>query len=68
MNKNRIILRLISSPFIFGMLLVFHLFHFIKHFIGIIRYGGELITYQKDDPKKVDDIYRFIKDKYDNGK
>lgn len=65
MNKKRFVLRLVVSPLVLGLLLVTYIYQCVKHWIGFIRYGGEWITYQKDDPKRMNDIYYLIKDHYD---
>lgn len=68
MNKNRLLIRIIGSPFIFGMLFVAWQFHFIKHFIKVMRYGGEWSTYEKDTPATMTSILNELKksnEKYD---
>lgn len=61
MNKKNLIKRIIASPFIFWILLVEYLFWFAKHFIMFIKYGGEWITYCKDEHKQINDIYELLK-------
>jgi len=66
MNKKRIVLRFLVSPFILGILIVTYGKALFRHFIKFIRYGGEWITYEKEDPKRMQDIYNLLKDKLDN--
>jgi len=61
MNKERLLLRIIASPFIFGFLFVAWQYHFVKHFIKVMRYGGEWATYEKDDPATMTSILRELK-------
>ena len=44
--------------------------HAIPHIIGFlismknwVLYGGEFITYQKNDPAQINDIYNILKEK-----
>lgn len=62
MNKKRILLRLLVSPFILGILTVTYGKALFRHFIKFIRYGGEWITYEKEAPKRMDDIYKILKE------
>ena len=61
MNKIRVISRILVSPFILGVFIVSYIFLAIRHFINFVRFGGEFITYQKDELTKIDDIYKYIK-------
>lgn len=64
MNKRNLILRLIVSPFIFGILLISYTYGLFNHFIKYIRWGGEWITYDKDDTKRMKEIFEYLKDNY----
>lgn len=66
MNKNRLIIRIVASPFIFGMLFVAWQFHFIRHFIEVMRYGGEWSTYAKDTPATMTAILNELKKQRDD--
>ena len=65
MNKNKILPRLIVSPFIFCILMVVYIMAFLKHFLGFIKYGGEWITYSKESPKRMQDIYNILETQYE---
>lgn len=65
MNKRRLIERIMVSPFILGILIVNYTFGCIKHFIGYLRWGGEWITYKKDDPARMKEIFEVLKDTND---
>ena len=62
MNKRRLLLRIIVSPLILGLLIITYIHHCLRHFVVYIRYGGEWITYLKNDPKTVQDIYKLLKE------
>ena len=62
MNKRRMIPRLIISPIILALLICTYAFGCFKHFIKYIRYGGEWVSYTKDDPKRLEDIYKLLKE------
>jgi hypothetical protein len=62
MNKKRIITRIIVSPIILALLICSYVIGCAKHFVKYIRYGGEWITYTKDDPKRMDDIFKLLKE------
>ncbi len=63
MNKQKLIQRLIVAPFVLVLLVVTYTFQLFKHWIGYVRYGGEFITYSKDDPKRLNDIFYLLKEK-----
>lgn len=62
MNKQRIILRILVSPTIFILLIFTYGFACLKHFIKFLRYGGQWITYEKEDPKRMEEIYKLLKE------
>lgn len=66
MNKRKFIQRLIVSPFILGILICSYTFGCIKHFGMYLKYGGEWITYTKGDPKRMEDIYKQLKEQHEN--
>ena len=57
------ILRIIAFPFVLCIFLIKYNYHAIKHSIGILLYGGEWITYAKEDKKTIEDIYLEFKNK-----
>jgi hypothetical protein len=61
-SKIRLIKRLLSAPFILGLLLVTHnLFVFVRWYHFIVR-GGEFINYDnKGDFKAIQDIFEELK-------
>lgn len=64
-NKMKLIQRLIISPIILLLLIFAYAMGCVKHFFNFVRYGGEWFSYSKDDPKRMDDIYRILKEQYD---
>ncbi len=61
MVKRKIILRLIISPFLLCILIICYAVACFKHWILFIKYGGEWLTYKKDDPKRMEAIYEILK-------
>jgi hypothetical protein len=61
MNKRNFFARILVSPAILLLLTISYTYALVKHFIGYIRWGGEFITMKKNDRKKIDDIYRLLK-------
>ena len=59
--SKRLIGRILASPFIFGMLFVAWQIHFISHFIKVMRYGGEWVTFEKDTPATMTEILKELK-------
>lgn len=61
MHKRKVVLRLIVSPFVFGILFVTYTHGLLKAFVKFIRWGGEWKTYEKEDPARMLEIYNFLK-------
>ena len=61
MKKINLILRIIAYPFILGLILVKYNAHAIINSIFFVRYGGEWITYAKEDKTTMQDIYLELK-------
>ena len=51
------ILRILAFPFVLCIIVIKYNYHAIKHAIGVILYGGEWITYAKDDKQTIHEIY-----------
>ncbi len=64
MKDKKLIPRLLVSPFVLGILVVSYTYGCIKHWIGFIKYGGEWMTYAKDDTKRMEEIYKLFKEQY----
>jgi len=58
--KN-LILRIIAYPFILGLILIKYNYHAISNSIFFLFYGGEWITYAKEDKVIMQDIYDELK-------
>lgn len=56
-----LILRILSYPFILGLILLKYNAHAIINSIFFLRYGGECITYAKEDKTTMQDIYLELK-------
>lgn len=61
MKTINLILRILAYPFILGLILVKYNAHAIINSIFFICYGGEWITYAKEDKTTMKDIYLELK-------
>lgn len=61
MKTIKLILRIISYPFILGLILLTYNAHAIINSIYFLLYGGEWITYYKQDKITIQDIYLELK-------
>ena len=52
---------ILSTPFVFGLLLLTHNFHVIRRTFLFLRYGGEWINYENNEKKTIYDIYQILK-------
>ncbi len=61
-SKYRLIKRILSAPFVFGILLVSHNLFVIARLYNFITRGGEFINYDnKSDFKAIQDIFEELK-------
>ena len=58
---GKVILRLIVSPFIFGLVLTALTIEITRRMYLFFLYGGEYITYEKGDKQTIKDIYKELK-------
>jgi|DEB0MinimDraft_6_1074348.scaffolds.fasta_scaffold585194_2 hypothetical protein len=58
----KIIIRVLSSPFFFGLYLVLGLHIALKGTYCFIRYGGEMLTYMQGDKETIANIYNELKE------
>ena len=42
------------------LLLLYHLFHAVERWVSYLRYGGEIITYDKGSKKMIQDVYELV--------
>lgn len=61
MNKNIIVMRIILSPFLLVMALVAFIYQAFYLTYLFVRYGGEVISYDKDDKPTMFKIYQHLK-------
>ena len=52
----KLIQRIIVSPLMLLLLLLYYLFHAVERWVSYLRYGGEVITYDKDSKKMIQDV------------
>ena len=58
----KIIIRIILLPAAMLLHLIPHLVGYILSLKNWVIYGGEFITYQKNDPAQINDIYELLKE------
>ena len=56
----KLIQRIIVSPLMLLLLLSYYLFHAVERWVSYLRYGGEVITYDKDSKKMIQDVYELV--------
>lgn len=56
-----IILRIIATPFVFILYAIIHVHITIKGTFLFLRYGGEWLTYMRDDKASISKIYTELK-------
>lgn len=56
----KLILRIIVSPLMLLLLLSYYLFHAVERWVSYLRYGGEVITYDKHSRKTIQDVYELV--------
>jgi len=61
MIKGKIVLRVISSPLVLGILLVFGIYYVLKTWKYYLVNGGEFITYDETDSGTIAKIYNKLK-------
>ena len=59
--KIRFFLRILMSPFLLCIILIKYNYHALKHTFLAVKYGGEWITYTKDEPKTIKDVFEELK-------
>lgn len=55
-----LVLRIVVSPLFLAIMLVTYVFHAFKRWIMFIRYGGEVINYQKDTTKTIEEVFNEL--------
>jgi hypothetical protein len=56
-----LILRIIAFPFILGLILIKYNFHALHNAVLFLFYGGEWITYAKEDKVVMQEIFVELK-------
>ena len=62
-NKQKLLLRLLTSPFVFCLMLIAKIYISFKILWQFILYGGEFIVLDKDDKATINKIYNKLKEK-----
>ena len=52
--------RIIVSPLMLLLLLLYYIFHAVERWVSYLRYGSEVITYDKDSKKMIQDVYELV--------
>jgi hypothetical protein len=61
-TNMKYIKRILSAPFIFGILVITHNWFAIRRTIQFIQHGGECIIYDKDDRTTIHELYNVAKE------
>ena len=59
----RVLIRIILLPIAMVLHIIPHIVGFTISMKNWVLYGGEFITYQKNDPAQIIDIYNLLKNK-----
>lgn len=59
-EKMKTLQRIIVSPIMLLLLLAYYIFHAIERWVSYLRYGGEIITYDKGSKKMIQDVYELV--------
>lgn len=62
----KIIFRIITVPFVIALYIIAMLHQCFKMAIFYIRFGGEFITYDKNETILIKDVYEAVRDKHLN--
>lgn len=62
MKIFNIIIRILAYPFILCILLI----KATTDSLLILRYGGEVFLYKRDEKKKISDIYELLKEQHES--
>jgi len=56
----KLIQRIIVSPLMLLLLLMYNIFLAVERWVSYLRYGGEVITYEKGSRKMIQDVYELV--------
>ena len=56
----KLIQRIIVSPLMLLLLLAYYIFHAVERWVSYLRYGGEIITYDKGSRRVIQDVYELV--------
>lgn len=62
-KAKNLILRILVFPFILGLIMIKYNYHALRHAFCFLLYGGEWITYAKEDKVTMQEIYLELKKK-----
>ena len=57
------ILRIITLPFVFGLIFIGHIYSIITHLIHYIRYGGEWMTFDANSKETIRKLFNKVEEK-----
>ena len=60
MNTNKLFLRILVSPIILILFIISNIYNTIYLFVLFIMYGGEWMSYDKQDKAKMSAIYEEL--------
>lgn len=60
LEKRKMIRRIIISPLMFLINLLWAIVFSFERTIDFVRYGGEIITYEKGERKTIQDVYELV--------
>lgn len=57
----RYVYRVLMLPFVWGLISIGFIRNLIEHSIGIVKYGGEYNTYDKNTKNRISNLLDYLK-------
>ena len=61
-NIKKFALRLITWPFVFALMFIFHNLFVLKRTYHFLKYGGEYINFEQDERATIQGIFNMLKE------
>ena len=61
-NKNKLFLRILVSLIVLALLAITFAYNTFRVWFKYLKYGGEWMTYEKDTPARMSDIFEKLKE------
>jgi ABC-type dipeptide/oligopeptide/nickel transport system ATPase component len=65
-NKRNFLIRIISLPFVFAIILIAHNLFVLKRTCHFIMFGGEYINFEENERENIQEIFKMLKEIKEN--